>query len=110
MSNEQKVEALVRIRDGLRQASDALDDLAKLYVPENIMNDRSPKWNPEGMKWVDVQGEKGPYQKCEDVDNLDFKGMLKDLTTHKGKLYRNGLFYWTFPNGATVGRKQVKKT
>jgi hypothetical protein len=34
--------------------------------------------------------------------------MLKDLAEHKGKLTRDGLFYWTFQNGTTVGRKMAK--
>jgi len=68
-----------------------------------------PNWNPSGMEWVEARGGKGPYQKSEDVDSPDFKEMLKDLAAHKGKLYRNGLFYWTFPSGTTVGRKQVKR-
>lgn len=66
-------------------------------------------WDPSKIKWEKAEGTKGEYERSEDINNLEFKAMLKDLAAHKGRLYRNGLFYWTFPTGATVGRKQVRK-
>jgi len=63
-------------------------------------------WNPEKISWTDKQGEKGPFQISEDVNNTDFKALLQDLAAHNGKLQREGYFYWTFKNGATVGRKK----
>ena len=36
----------------------------------------------------------------------DFKVVSKGL---KGKLRRDGKFYWVFVNGTTVGRKDLKK-
>jgi len=66
-------------------------------------------WNPEKIAWTDKTGDKGPYQISEDVNNPDFKSMLQDLGGHGGKLNREGMFYWTFQNGTTVGRKKVGK-
>lgn len=66
-------------------------------------------WDPNKIGWTDKQGEKGPFQISEDVNNLEFKAMLKDLNHHQGKLARNGKFYWIFTNGTTVGRKDLKK-
>ncbi|MCS7115414.1 MAG: hypothetical protein RMJ15_07875 [Nitrososphaerota archaeon] len=63
-------------------------------------------WNPDKIKWEKVEGRSGPYERSEDVDNPEFKGMMKDLARHKGKLTREGYFYWTFKNGSTVGRKK----
>jgi len=65
-----------------------------------------PKWDPAKINWTETQGTSGPYQRSEDVNSLDFKEMLKDLTAHNGKLSREGYFYWTFKNGSTVGRKK----
>ena len=65
-------------------------------------------WNPDAIKWESRQGSKGPFERSEDVDNPQFKLLLKDLAAHQGKLTRNGLFYWTFQNGSTVGRKKAK--
>jgi hypothetical protein len=38
----------------------------------------------------------------------DYHNMLTDLKAHNGKLTRDGLFYWLFQDGATVGRKKRK--
>jgi len=64
-------------------------------------------WNPNAITWQDANGAKGPYQRSEDIDNLQFKAMLKDLADHNGRMRREGYFYWTFENGGTVGRKKV---
>jgi hypothetical protein len=66
-------------------------------------------WNPEKIVWADKQGEKGSFQSSEDVNNMDFKAMLQDLGGHGGKLQREGVFYWVFRNGTTVGRKKMTK-
>lgn len=63
-------------------------------------------WNPDKIQWTQQQGTRGPYEKSEDVNNPEFKAMLKDLQEHKGKLHRNGFFYWVFQSGSTVGRKK----
>jgi hypothetical protein len=66
-------------------------------------------WDPKKIGWTDKQGDKGPYQMSEDVNNLEFKAMLKDLASHKGKLAMDGKFYWVFANGTTVGRKDLRR-
>jgi hypothetical protein len=63
-------------------------------------------WNPDIIKWVKAEGSKGKFEKSEDFNNPEFKKMLKDLAEHDGKLTRNGVFYWVFKNGSTVGRKK----
>ena len=63
-------------------------------------------WNPDKIKWEKTEGWKGEYERSEDVNNPEFKAMLKDLAQHGGKLTRNGMFYWVFKNGSTVGRKK----
>ena len=65
-------------------------------------------WTPEKIKWIQDTGNKGPYERSEDINSLDFKAMLKDLGEHGGKLNRDGRFYWTFKNGSTVGRTLLK--
>jgi len=63
-------------------------------------------WNPDKIKWAKAEGNKGSYERSEDVNNPEFKIMLRDLTSHGGRLTRNGYFYWIFKNGTTVGRKR----
>ncbi len=65
-------------------------------------------WNPQAIKWVETEGSKGPYQRSEDVNNLEFKALLKDLASHNGKLTRDGWFFWAFQNGHIIGRKKRK--
>lgn len=65
-------------------------------------------WNPDKIKWSLAEGAKGPYEKSGDINNLEFKAMLKDLNEHNGKLRCGPWFYWRFENGSTVGRKKVK--
>jgi len=63
-------------------------------------------WNPDKIKWEKTQGSKGEFEKSEDFNNPEFKAMLKDLAQHGGKLTREGMFYWVYRNGSTVGRKK----
>ena len=62
--------------------------------------------NPDNIKWEKAQGFRGEFERSEDLNNSEFKALLKDLAQHNGKLTRNGWFYWTFRNGSTVGRKK----
>jgi len=66
----------------------------------------APSWDPNKIKWEKAEGSSGPYERSEDINNPEFKAMLKDLAAHHGRLTRNGYFYWTFKNGSTVGRKR----
>jgi len=63
-------------------------------------------WNPDAIKWEKAEGLKGEFEKSEDVNNPEFKAMLKDLAEHNGKLTRDSYFYWVYRNGSTVGRKK----
>ena len=67
------------------------------------------KWDQSKIRWEKTEGGSGPYERSEDVNNLEFKAMLKDLAAHGGKMMHDGFFYWTFKNGATVGRKRRKQ-
>jgi len=68
-----------------------------------------PSWNPDKIKWVQAEGSSGPYERSEDVNNPEFKAMLKDLAQHNGRLSREGRFYWVFRSGSVVGRKKQGK-
>jgi len=66
-------------------------------------------WDPDEIKWEKAEGSKGSYERSEDVNNPEFKAMLKDLASHGGRLTKDGYFYWVFKNGTTVGRKKRSK-
>jgi len=64
------------------------------------------EWDPSKIRWEKSEGPKGEYERSEDVNNPEFKAMLKDLAQHNGKLTKDEFFYWVFQNGSTVGRKK----
>jgi len=103
--NETALEALCDLLDcldaGITQARQTIKK-AKGLTP--IAQEGT--WNPNVITWEDANGQKGPYQKSSDINNLQFKAMLQDLASHDGKVTREGYFYWTFQNGSTVGRKR----
>lgn len=95
----QETEALAAFLDAVE---------AGIVQARNILKGPLATWNPDQISWVSTNGAKGLYEKSQDVDNLEFKALVKDLASHDGKLTRNGIFYWLFQNGATVGRKKAK--
>ena len=76
---------------------------------ERLVKGEKWTWNPDNIQWEKASGASGEYERSEDVNNLEFKALLKDLAAHNGKLSRDGWFYWTFKNGSTVGRKKKSK-
>ena len=97
---------LVKLRDAATLLADAAQErLEKLATTGT----KETTWNPQNITWAKTEGSSGPYEKAEDVNSLDFKELLKDLGAHKGKLTRDGLFYWKFERGDAVGRKPSKK-
>lgn len=101
------IEALVKLRDAFRMASEAIDEYVDAMAPKEVAGFT---WDPNNIKWVVAEGASGAYERSEDVDNPEFKAMLKDLAEHKGKLMREGYFYWAFEKSNVVGRKsKVKK-
>lgn len=63
------------------------------------------KWEIKSIKWTKHEGEKGEYERSEDVNNLEFKALLKYLASRGGKLRHDKWFFWIFRNGSTVARK-----
>jgi hypothetical protein len=80
----------------------------KQQIAKLVGVEEKPKfqWNPDKIKWEKIEGRRGEFECSEDVNNPEFKKMLKDLAEHNGKLTRDGVFYWVFRNGSTVGRKR----
>ena len=70
--------------------------------------DKTWSWDPNKIQWREDEGFKGPYERSEDVNNVEFKAMLKDIQDHKGSLWRDGYYYWAFEKSAIVGRKKKK--
>ena len=100
--NEEKIgDILVDFANALESASVKL----KQQFNEN-QEKHEWTWNPNLIQWTKAQGSKGEFERSEDVNNLQFKAMQKDLADNNGKLNREGMFYWTFQSGSIIGRKQ----
>lgn len=98
------VEALVKLRDAFKMAAEGIDEYVDSMGPKETVG---LTWNPTKISWVEATGSKGPYQRSEDVNNPEFKALLKDLATHNGRMRNQGYFYWTFQSGSVVGRKRL---
>jgi hypothetical protein len=81
-------------------------DAANEYLEELAPKEETEKIDLNKISWVEAQGTKGKYEKSEDINNLEFKKLVKTLADHKGKLTIDNYFVWLFENGSTVGRKK----
>lgn len=102
MSVEERLKSLEDWRDAVIQA------MVQAPQQKQQQEQRQWTWSPDKIKWTQDVGTKGPYERSEDINNTEFKAMLKDLQEHKGKLNREGRFYWIFKSGSTVGRTMPK--
>jgi len=82
---------------------------AGIEAARQRVKEQKSLWDPGKITWETAQGTKGEYERSKDVDNPEFKAMLKDLEAHGGRLTREGYFYWVFTNGDAVGRKKRGK-
>jgi len=94
---------IIKLRDAAAMVLDSCTEYLEKH--EKPSEERSWSWTPDKIVWTDKTGARGPFQICEDVNNQDFKALHKDLVDHQSNLNRDGMFYWIFQNGATVGRK-----
>lgn len=101
------LEFLNAVEAGIERAKRVIKEAKGVSRPEK--EPQATSWDPSKIVWTTAESSRGPYEKSEDVNSLDFKNLLKDLAIHKGKLQRNEFFYWTFQNGTTVGRKKRGK-
>jgi hypothetical protein len=90
----------VKLRDAFAQASEALNEYIDTFAPVD-----QEDYNAEQITWIPTEGARGIYEKSEDYNNIHHQKLLKHIAANNGKLTQNGKFYWTFQNGATIGRK-----
>lgn len=104
------VDKLSRLRDEAKEASRGPGRLA--YAIDNYLGDLPPptdekwSWDPNKIKWEEARGPSGSYERSADINNPEFKALLRDLGEHQGKLTRCNVFYWVFQRGTTVGRRK----
>jgi hypothetical protein len=80
---------------------------AGIAAAKNLISEKKKlECDPESIKWEQTQGNRGPYERSSDINNPDFKALLKELASHEGRITQNSYFYWVFKNGSTIGRKK----
>lgn len=72
----------------------------------------SPKLPFDATKivWQDKENDNGKFQMSEDLNNPEHKALLAFLNEHVPSkcVQSEGRFYWIYPNGSTIGRKETK--
>ena len=72
------------------------------------------EYNPEKILWVRAEGkncvyERYPAYQQKPLMGADYTNLLEALKRHNGKLQHCGLFYWSFGDNVTIGRKPAKR-
>ena len=100
-----ETEKILEIICDMANALEALAVNVKHQIAE-LTGVKEQHYDVNKIKWVLSEGYKGQYEKSEDFNSLNHKSLLKDLQEHKGKMTKDGWFYWVFENGSTIGRKK----
>jgi hypothetical protein len=108
-----ELEAEIQEESGLELAKGSLESLIDTWLkgqtisgsPTMGSQEQRQTWDDAKIRWSQEEGAKGPFQKSQDVDSIDFKNLVKDLNAHQGSLYRDGCFFWLYKSGSTVGKK-----
>ena len=104
------VDFLVKLRDAAQMIVEACEEYLAGLAPPEAREEQKPErewsWNPQSVTWKRAEGPAGPYERARMPDNGNFQLLVRDLRAHGGKLTREGIFYWLFSDGQTVGRKK----
>jgi hypothetical protein len=101
-----EVDFLVKLRDAACMIKDACDERLEKMAPAGVQKGAPKNYDIEKIAWQDAAGDKGPFQKTQDVNSADYKALLEDVQAHKGKMTVSGWFVWVFQDGTTLGRKK----
>jgi len=104
------VDFLVKLRDAAQLIVEACEEYLAALAPPEAREEQKRKrgwsWNPQHVTWRRAEGPSGPYERACMPDNGNFQLLVRDLQAHGGRLTREGMFYWLFNDGRTVGRKK----
>jgi len=107
------IDFLVKLRDHSQAIADAANEELERKRPTETKD--VGLYDPEKIGWKTATGAKGEFQayperNIEPEKTPDYISLLGDIKQHSGKLYKNGQFYWVFPNKITIGRKPITKS
>ena len=116
---------LTKLRDATSMIAEACQDELLLLNPTHgksfssvekvgLEINPSPHNDPDKIKWVKATGQKGPYERYPDseqepLQTIEYNTLMDAIERHDGKYTHNGMFYWIFTDGITIGRKVSKR-
>ena len=108
---DKTIDFLIKLRDAAQTIVDATNSQLELSNPFNL---EELSYDTNKIAWIRTQGQKGPYERYpafqqKPTMSADYINLLEDLKRHDGKLQKAGLFYWTFEDNTTIGRKPAKR-
>jgi len=102
-----KIDALVKIRDGLTQCLDAINEMLESMKPFCEPCDLIPSM--DDIVWKATVGPSGPYERADaDETNPNYKQLIHSLQEHHGKMIIDGHFLWSFVD-QSIGRKKTER-
>jgi hypothetical protein len=104
-NNDGKIDALLRIRDGLRMAADAFDDLIQTYAPKEVQADIIPDLTR--LVWTEKLGPHGVFEIAQD-DSPGYADLFRSVNVHEGKMTLSGYFVWLLKDGKSIARKPAR--
>jgi hypothetical protein len=111
MSEQQRITAWCKIRDGSAMVAEGYTELIQSYGPPEISAcaEREPDLNM--ILWKDTTGPHGVYRLADreaNKDRSEFKHLVAYLQVHNGKVTINGMFVWAMKDG-NIGAKQSNR-
>jgi hypothetical protein len=100
-----KLDFLVRVRDGHRMIADAIDEYLETIAPAEVRKTDLVA-DLEGMVWQSATGPKGVYEKTKDNKNPSYTRLLKAVKEHQGKMTVSSYFVWLFDDQETIARRK----
>ena len=116
---------LTKLRDACSMIAEACQDDLLLLDPKHgksfskaervgLEINPSPHNDPDKIEWVNAKGAKGEYQRYPDFNmapklSIEYNTLVNVIENHDGKYTHDGMFYWIFTDGKTVGRKASKR-
>jgi hypothetical protein len=105
-TNGKGEERILEILCDPADASEAATVSVKHRITQLVNSDNRSAWNPDKIKQEQAQGSSEPYERSEDVNNLDFKDMLKDLQAHKAEMIHEEMFHCVSENEIPIRCKK----
>ena len=107
----------VNLEELTRKLQDRFTDMLFATIEEYMPKKQGlPSVNPQvsdnadvkALTWAPKEGDKGPYELCNQFENPEFHKLAESLIGTGGRGFKDGVFYWLFKDEKAIGRKKTK--